>query len=215
MIVGSVTDFDSYYPPRMAMTVHWYAANEGFHPIPAGYGLPWGTDRKNRSLSRIAREAEFELARSQLATQTPSPQTIRSTRTDEKPVRSKTATRSGVTATGVTRTDPHRVSPWGSSALECLPVAGFDRGDWRWADPSRRSIRADDMEAPLPLDWPDPTDLIPDPPCAAAPDRDRSITSPSFRKRNSTAEMTHISQLGSLTTLRRTMMRVREDGRIT
>ena len=41
--VGSVTDFEAYYPPRMAMTVHWYAANEGFHAIPPGYGLPWGT----------------------------------------------------------------------------------------------------------------------------------------------------------------------------
>ncbi len=71
LIVGSVTDFDSYYPPRMAMTVHWYAANEGFHPIPPGYGLPWGTEHEKQIPERITREAEFELARSQLATQTP------------------------------------------------------------------------------------------------------------------------------------------------
>ncbi len=67
LVVGSVTDFDAYYPPRMAMTVHWYAANEGFHPIPAGYGLPWGTDHEKHIPKRIAREAEFELARSQLS----------------------------------------------------------------------------------------------------------------------------------------------------
>lgn len=71
IVVGSVTDFDSYYPPRMAMTVQWYAANEGFHVIPPGYGLPWGTDKEDKIPARIVRESEFELARSQLATQTP------------------------------------------------------------------------------------------------------------------------------------------------
>lgn len=71
IVVGSVTDFDAYYPPRMGMTVHWYAANEGFHAIPPGYGLPWGTEAEEKIPARIVREAEFELARSQLKTQTP------------------------------------------------------------------------------------------------------------------------------------------------
>lgn len=71
VVVGSVTDFDPYYPPRLAMTVHWYAANEGFHPIPPGYGLPWGTEAEEEIPRRIVQEAEFALARSQLATQTP------------------------------------------------------------------------------------------------------------------------------------------------
>ncbi|MCC9644655.1 hypothetical protein LOC71_20465 [Rhodopirellula sp. JC740] len=71
IVVGSVTDFEAYYPPRMAMTVHWYAANEGFHAIPPGYGLPWGTEAEEKIPARIVREAEFELARSQLKTQTP------------------------------------------------------------------------------------------------------------------------------------------------
>ncbi len=73
IVVGSVTDYDAYYPPRFAMTTHWYAANEGFHPIPAGYGLPWGTKQEKHIPKRIVQEAEFELARSQLATQTPQP----------------------------------------------------------------------------------------------------------------------------------------------
>ncbi|PHQ35803.1 hypothetical protein [Rhodopirellula bahusiensis] len=71
IVVGSVTDFEAYYPPRMGMTVHWYAANEGFHAIPPGYGLPWGTEAEEKIPARIVREAEFELARSQLKTQTP------------------------------------------------------------------------------------------------------------------------------------------------
>lgn len=73
IVVGSVTDFDAYYPPRMAMTTNWYAANPGFHPIPPGYGLPWGTKAEKQIPRRIKQEAEFELARQQLATQTPRP----------------------------------------------------------------------------------------------------------------------------------------------
>ena len=43
VIVGSVTDYSIYYPPRMGMAVRWYTANSCFHVIPPGYGLPWGT----------------------------------------------------------------------------------------------------------------------------------------------------------------------------
>jgi len=73
VVVGSVTDFEEYYPPRLALTVRWYAANEGFHPIPPGYGLPWGTDAEDSIPRRVVREAEFELARSQMQTQAPVP----------------------------------------------------------------------------------------------------------------------------------------------
>ena len=30
-IVGAVTDYSPYYPPRMGLAVNWYAANPGFH----------------------------------------------------------------------------------------------------------------------------------------------------------------------------------------
>src|SRR5262245_1667332 len=40
VIVGSITEFSPYYPPRIGLAIDWYAANPGFHPIPAGYGLP-------------------------------------------------------------------------------------------------------------------------------------------------------------------------------
>ena len=43
VVIGSVTDYTPYYPPRCGMRVEWYAANPGFHEIPPGYGLPWGT----------------------------------------------------------------------------------------------------------------------------------------------------------------------------
>ena len=43
VVIGAVTDYSPYYPPRMTLQVEWYAANPNFHPIPPGYGLPWGT----------------------------------------------------------------------------------------------------------------------------------------------------------------------------
>ena len=71
VIVGAVTEYSPYYPPRMAMSVDWYAANPGFHPIPSGYGLPWGTPEEEYIPENLVDQAEFALAREQLATQTP------------------------------------------------------------------------------------------------------------------------------------------------
>jgi hypothetical protein len=69
--IGSVTDYSPYYPPRCGMRVEWYAANEGFHEIPPGYGLPWGTPEEEFIPAPLVFEAEMALARAQLATQTP------------------------------------------------------------------------------------------------------------------------------------------------
>ena len=71
VVVGAVTDFDPYYPPRCGMRVEWYSANAGFHPIPAGYGLPWGTPEEEYIPESLVFEAEMALAREQLATQSP------------------------------------------------------------------------------------------------------------------------------------------------
>lgn len=71
VVVGAVTDYDPYSPPRMAMTVRWYAANPAYHPVPVGYGLPWGTPAERKIPSRIVLETELELARSQMEALTP------------------------------------------------------------------------------------------------------------------------------------------------
>jgi hypothetical protein len=71
VIVGAVTEYSPYYPPRMAMSVDWYAANPGFHPIPVGYGLPWGTAEEEYIPDDLVDQAEFALAKEQLETQTP------------------------------------------------------------------------------------------------------------------------------------------------
>jgi hypothetical protein len=71
VVIGSVTDYSAYYPPRCGMRIEWYAANPGFHEIPPGYGLPWGTPEEEFIPAPLVFEAEMALARAQLATQTP------------------------------------------------------------------------------------------------------------------------------------------------
>jgi hypothetical protein len=71
IVVGAVTDFSPYYPPRCGLRVEWYAANPCFHPIPPGYGLPWGTTQEEYIPAPLVFEAEMALAREQLKTQTP------------------------------------------------------------------------------------------------------------------------------------------------
>jgi hypothetical protein len=71
LVVGAVTDYTPYYPPRMGLHVEWYAANPCFHPIPPGYGLPWGTPEEECIPAPLVFEAEMALAKAQLKTQTP------------------------------------------------------------------------------------------------------------------------------------------------
>ena len=71
VIIGSITEYTPYYPPRLGLAVDWYAANPSFHPVPAGYGLPWGTAEEEFIPTPLVHEAEFSLAKEQLKTQTP------------------------------------------------------------------------------------------------------------------------------------------------
>ena len=71
VVIGAITDYSPYYPPRCGLRVEWYAANPGYHEIPAGYGLPWGTPQEEYIPAPLVFEAEMALARAQLATQSP------------------------------------------------------------------------------------------------------------------------------------------------
>ena len=71
VVVGAVTDYSPYYPPRCAIQVEWYAANPGFHQIPPGYGLPWGTPGEQGIPGPLVLQTEMALAKEQLKTQTP------------------------------------------------------------------------------------------------------------------------------------------------
>jgi len=71
VVVGAVTDFSPYYPPRCGLRVEWYTANEGFHEIPTGYGLPWNTPEEEFIPDELIYESQMSLARAQMATQSP------------------------------------------------------------------------------------------------------------------------------------------------
>ncbi|MCA9235360.1 MAG: hypothetical protein KDA44_07800 [Planctomycetales bacterium] len=69
--VGSITDYSPYYPPRIGLRVEWYAANPGFHEIPAGYGLPFGTPEEEFIPDDLVYEAELARAKAEFAELTP------------------------------------------------------------------------------------------------------------------------------------------------
>lgn len=152
VVVGSVTDFTPYYPPRMALTTNWYAANPGFHPIPPGYGLPWGTKMEKQIPRRIVREAEFELARQQLATQTPPP-------ADQQRGDSSAADPPG----GVSESGDGEQIGWDAGLVQADHVEPSDELV------SHHGTRVDLAADGLPAEWPSPLGLIPDAPAATTP----------------------------------------------
>ena len=71
VVIGAVTDYTPYYPPRCGLRVEWYTANPGFHEIPVGYGLPWNTPQEEFIPDSLVYESQMALARAQMETQTP------------------------------------------------------------------------------------------------------------------------------------------------
>jgi len=71
IVIGAITEYSPYYPPRCGLQVEWWAANPCFHPIPPGRGLPWGTSEEEYIPESLVYEAEMALAREQLKTQSP------------------------------------------------------------------------------------------------------------------------------------------------
>lgn len=148
LVVGSVTEYTPYYPPRMGLAVDWYAANPGFHPIPPGYGLPWGTTDEEYIPDSLVFEAEFALAREQLATQTPIPEhSLPSEYAPLDEVRGASAEIKSAEEKVEELPEPQLIDPLHAP-----------QGD----------IAASDTPQ-LPPDWPDPRGFIPPPPSAERP----------------------------------------------
>src|SRR5262245_15215586 len=172
VLVGSVTEFSPYYPPRMGLAVDWYAANPSFHPIPAGYGLPWGRAEEEFIPSPLVQEAEFALAREQLKTQTPD--------TPADPVAdgkiAPAGHQSGAKRVAMQSTPPPP-SPIGSGVANQTATRPSQSDDaLRGFDPTQSGSAAshagagEGMSAPiLPAEWPDPRGFIPPPPCPERP----------------------------------------------
>jgi hypothetical protein len=160
VVIGAITDYSPYYPPRCGLDIEWYAANPGYHPIPAGYGLPWGTQEEEEIPDALIFEAERALAREQLKTQEPpyeQPQLVPPP-PDMPP-------------------SPDGISPDGA-----LPEvdARRRRGDVRLLQaeqlplPVASGARSTDVAggAPpslLPSEWPDPRGFTPPPPSICPP----------------------------------------------
>ncbi len=71
VVVGAITDYTAYYPPRCGLRVEWYTANPGYHEIPIGYGLPWNTPEEEYIPDSLVYESQMALARAQMTTQSP------------------------------------------------------------------------------------------------------------------------------------------------
>lgn len=73
VVIGAVTDFLEYYPPRCALRVEWYAANPCLHPAPPGFGMPWGTPDEVNIPESVRFDAELAMSRTFLEAYMPAP----------------------------------------------------------------------------------------------------------------------------------------------
>jgi hypothetical protein len=172
VLVGSITEYSPYYPPRMGLAVDWYAANPSFHPIPAGYGLPWGRAEEEFIPSTLVQEAEFALAREQLKTQTP--ETPRDPALDGKiaPAGHQAVSRAERPASELAEALPSRVTANIQAAPPPpAPIGSGVVAQRKSADHAAGNAGAgESLAAPLlPAEWPDPRGFIPPQPCAERP----------------------------------------------
>lgn len=145
VVIGAVTDYTPYYPPRMALHVEWYAANPNFHPIPPGYGLPWGTPAEKEIPGPLILEAEMALAKAQLDTQTPPYQPMPPEPPKEKAPAGPPPGREAK-------------DPRGDGVRQASHQA-----------PASESAAADRGVPGIPPNWPDPRGFVPAPPLSKLP----------------------------------------------
>lgn len=163
VVVGSVTEYSPYYPPRLGLSVRWYAANPNFHPIPAGYGLPWGTAEEEYIPSDLVFEAEFALAKEQLKTQTPSYETAVGTGIPapaSEPAKEE-APESGVVPASRDSAASESLADSGQPVRQELPPPSLEV--------SRSTLSTVPGQPSFPEGWPDPRGFVPPPPCPSRP----------------------------------------------
>ncbi len=191
IVVGAVTDYTPYYPPRMALQVDWIAANPGFHPIPTGYGLPWGTPAEEEIPQSLVQATEFELARAQLQTQTPDAGApalvpvpsargetphgvlamVQSRRLKQLELSSakKDSTHSGVREARKNE-DSNRDQQAASEKDRVKPASAAHVAETAESkNPLTLAQYHEAAAGQLPADWPDPSGFVPAPPSAVKP----------------------------------------------
>jgi hypothetical protein len=169
IVLGSVTEFAPYYPPRLGLSVQWFAANPGFHPIPPGYGLPWGTSEEEFIPDSLVFEAEFALAKEQLATQTPemvdgSTSVTNTMHLDVDAVGNAPSAGSAPSSSvseGDTVDDAEASCPLEFPPAEEPAISSLSS--------QSGTSESGEMVPDLPIDWPDPRGFVPPPPGPARP----------------------------------------------
>jgi hypothetical protein len=182
VLQGSITDYDPYYPPRIAMKVNWYASNPGFHPIPIGYGLPWGTKKEKKIPEWIRLESERALAVEQLKTQEPTESVEEGTDDSTTPISSPSrpeqdelpkdteATRNSADSPvmGAKVTSPDALATKAPLATVQEPERispSFEEEGSRFENVPSDPVN----ESELPASWPDPQGFVPRSPTAQPP----------------------------------------------
>lgn len=159
VVIGAVTDFTPYYPPRCGIDVEWYAANPGYHPIPPGYGLPWGTQEEEEIPDALIFEAERALAREQMKTQEPpyeQPELLPPPTEQEPPPREPA--------------DNERTIPGELESRRPNSDVRLMSGDASAAIGARSpDVAGGPGATKLPADWPDPKGFTPPPPNCERP----------------------------------------------
>ncbi|MDX1965460.1 MAG: hypothetical protein SFX18_20105 [Pirellulales bacterium] len=190
IVVGVVTDYSPYYPPRLGLSVDWHATNPCFHPIPVGYGLPWGTTEEEEIPQTLVQATEFELAREQLKTQTPQDQTPTLV---PVPTADRPSEQYGVLALVANKRKANNsagIPPPSSvkSTANSAETGDKSQSPLAAATPAQPSQPAppellttpqatagtplaghESSAQALPVDWPDPRGLIPEPPSPQRP----------------------------------------------
>jgi hypothetical protein len=194
VVVGAVTDYTPYYPPRCTMQVEWYAANSCFHPIPPGYGLPWGTPEEEDIPQPLVMEAEMALAREQLKTQTPDyqrepPEPLPARRNDtgsgvflavgEAPANEADAAKKDSAArtadaarnADIARSGKSSAAGRSGKVAQAAATSGSPTG-MPQAEfvPGARSVLVGGPDVGLPPNWPDPRGFLPPPPSCHKPE---------------------------------------------
>jgi hypothetical protein len=172
------------------MQVEWYSANPCFHPIPPGYGLPWGTPAEEDIPQSLVLETEMSLARAQLKTQTPAferepPAPLPARRSTVSDDAVRLANGQSPTLATVADADPRQMAKPAPGAARATVSASPNR-QAKAAGAENSSAERTILVGPggppsvlaggapsrsgLPPDWPDPSGLIPPPPSCGRPE---------------------------------------------
>lgn len=170
VVVGAVTDYTPYYPPRCGMRVEWYTANPGYHEIPAGYGLPWGTPEEEYIPQDVVFDAEMALARAQMSTQSPeasdhaAPPALPPMEASPVPYDLPPTPTAPGESTGWRSRDTAGTSATAVAASHATPAHGKTGAGVATGPVAEKSF-----DSPLPPNWPDPSGFIPPGPSPTRP----------------------------------------------